>query len=62
MKKCNVEQNNDTGIFINIEMDEEWKLMMWNKEKIILVLKGYEFGGAWIQKYCKKYLFYENGG
>ena len=23
VKKCNVEQNNDTGIFINIEMDEE---------------------------------------
>ena len=53
-----MEQNNDTGNFINIEMDEEWKLMMmWNKEKIILVLKGYEFGGAWIQKYCENIYF-----
>ena len=35
---------------------------MWNKEKIILVLKGYEFGGAQIQKYCKNINFYEKWG
>ena len=35
--------------------------MLWNKKKFILVLKGYEFGGAQIQKYCKNIDFMRNG-